>query len=104
MKRILIYVIAAGVILGGVTLIRPHTIEYITQEGQTIENTVEVDALQKRIDDAINASSTAIEAAAQQAYEDAKVKAQTEIELEVTQTYNKEIDAREAALEERVSL
>lgn len=96
--------IVAGVILGGVTLIRPHTVEYVNSEPQTVETRVEVETLQKRIDEALNASSTAIEAAAKQAYDDAKLKAQTEVELEVTRAYNQEIDAREAELEERVSL
>lgn len=63
----------------------------------------EVPTLDKRIADAISASSTDIETEARQAYEEAKKKAETEIALRVTTEYRKEVEKMEAELEEQVS-
>ena len=98
-------VIVVGLALGGVALIKKDSpIEYIQGETQVVEKTVEIETLQKRIDDAITASSTDIETQAQNAYNETKAQAQKEVELEVTRKYRAEIEAREAELEEQVSL
>lgn len=98
-------VIVVGLALGGVALIKKDSpIEYIQGETQVVEKTVEVETLQKRIGDAITASSTDIETQAQNAYNETKAQAQKEVELEVTRKYRAEIEAREAELEEQVSL
>lgn len=55
---------------------------------------VKVDLLESQIKDAISASSTAIEARAQKAYDDAKHQAELEIELEVRTQYVAEQDAK----------
>lgn len=95
-------VIVLGVILGGIALTKPKTVEYIQGETHVVEKTVET--LQKRVDEAITASSTEIEIEAQKAYTEAKEQAQKEVELIVTSQYRKEIEEREAQLEEQVSL
>ena len=98
-------VIVVGLALGGVALIKKDSpIEYIQGETQVVEKTVEVETPQKRIGDAITASSTDIETQAQNAYNETKAQAQKEVELEVTRKYRAEIEAREAELEEQVSL
>lgn len=106
MKQVLLLVmIGIGLALGGVALInKGSTVEYIQGETQVVEKTVEVETLQKRIDDAITASSTDIETQAQNAYNETKAQAKKEVELEVTRKYRAEIEAREAELEEQVSL
>ena len=53
----------------------------------------EVPTLDKRIADAISASSTDIETKAQQAYEDAKKNAENEIALRIIEEYEKEVVA-----------
>ena len=98
-------VIAGGVILvGGMLTFKPNTVEYIKGETQVVEKTVEIETLQKRIDDAITASSTEIEIEAKKAYDETVAKEKKEVELEVTRKYRAEIEAREATLEEEVSL
>lgn len=105
MKKTITIVIVLGVILGGIALFYPSKIEVKNPEPQTVVETefVEKERLDSLIETALTASSTAIEAEAQEAYNDAKKKAETEIKLRVTSEYRKEIEAREAALEEQVS-
>lgn len=62
-----------------------------------------MDALEKRITDAQDAAKADIEAKAQKAYEEAVTKAMLEVELAVTAEYRKEIEAKEAELEQAVS-
>lgn len=102
MKKIILVVIVLGVIAGYYAL-NNERLEYVQSE--TIEKIVEkeVPTLEKRIADAINASSTATEAVAKKAYEEAKEKAETEIALRITTEYRKEVEQREAELEEKVS-
>jgi hypothetical protein len=104
MKHLVIGVIVIGLILGGITYTKKDKIQYTKGDTQIVEKTVEVETLQKRIDDAIHASSTAIESEAQKAFETKKMQLQTEIELEVTRAYRAEIEERESKLEEQVSL
>lgn len=98
--------VATAVILG-VWYFNPFASQvYVAPETKTIEKIVEVETetLQKRIDNALTASSTDIETAAQAAYEEKKEKMRKEVELSVTTQYRKEIEEREARLEEQVSL
>lgn len=104
MKPLVIAVIGTVVILGGVTLTQTSTTEYVQPTVVEKEVTIEVETLHKRITDAITASSTDIESKAKQAYEETKAQLQKEVELEVTRTYRKEIEAKEESLEQEVSL
>ena len=101
MKKIILVVIVLAALTGGYALTQKEPVEYIAP--QVIEKEVEVETLQKRIDNAISASSTATEAVAKKAYEEAKEKAETEIALRITTEYRKEVEQREAELEEKVS-
>ena len=105
MKQVIILVTVVGLIaISWRYYAQEEVIEYIQGETQVVEKTVEVETLQKRIGDAITASSTDIETQAQNAYNETKAQAQKEVELEVTRKYRAEIEAREAELEEQVSL
>jgi len=75
-----------------------HTYQNIIQT-QEVEKRVEVDALQKQVNDALTASSTAIEERAKNAYNAAKRQAEVEIELEVTAKYRAQLEAREKELQ-----
>ena len=102
MKKYIIPVIVLGAVLGGIAL-NNKAIEYV--QGEPVEKIVEkeVPTLEMRIADAISASSTATEAVAKKAYEEAKEQAETEIALRVTTEYRKEVEKKEAELEEKVS-
>ena len=69
--------------------------EYV-QKTETKE--VLVDALDKQIADAIQASSTEIEIRAKNAYENAKHQAEAEVKLQVTTEYRKSLEAKEKEL------
>ena len=79
------------------------TVQYIQGEKEVVEKEVTISELEKRISDAISASSTAIETEASKAYEEKKTQMQKEVELQVTRAYKAEIEARETKLEEEVS-
>ena len=59
----------------------------------------EVDALDGRIQDALTASSSDVEARAGAAYTNAKHQAEVEIKLQVTSAYRAELEKREKALQ-----
>lgn len=99
MKLVITLVIGLCVALGGAILIKNPTIEYVNQSPEVIEKTIEVPQLENRILDAIKASSTDIEAAAQEAYNEKKTQLEKEIELKITRAYREEIEAREVVLE-----
>lgn len=99
MKQVIILVTVVGLIaISWRYYAQEEVIEYIQGETQVVEKTVEVETLQKRVDEAITASSTEIEIEAQKAYTEAKEQIQKEIELNVTTQYRKEIEEREAQL------
>ena len=103
MKLLITVVIVLIVAVGGAILIKNPTIEYVNQSPEVIEKTIEVPQLENRIMDAIKASSTDIEAAAQEAYNEKKTQMEKEIELAVTRAYREEIEAREIALEKETN-
>lgn len=103
MKPLVISVIGLAVILGGITLTKPKAIKY-EQVETIVEKTVEVETLQKRIDDAITASSTDIELKAKEAYEETKKQAQKTIELEVRTKYENELKAKRIELEKETKV
>ena len=101
------YALAIVVVLSlGGAFFFTKEVEYTAPIMEVIEKevTVEVETLEKRIEDALTASSTEIETEAQKAFEEKKLQMQKEIELEVTRAYRAEIEAREATLEAEVSL
>lgn len=97
MKKIIIVAVVVSIIaaLGFLAFVKPKSIVY---ETKTETQQVEVDALQKQIEDAITASSTETEAKARKAYDDAKKQAELEIELAVTAQYRKDIEEKEKEL------
>lgn len=86
------FVIGLG-ILGGITtyFVKGET-TYTAPEVVEKEVTVEVETLDKRIADALHASSTEIEADAQKAYQYAKEQAELEIKTKVRDQYLAEIE------------
>lgn len=104
MKRLAIVVIAVG-LLGGAYLINDKVaVNYIapTEVIKEVEKTVP--ELEKRIADALIASSTDIEAAMQEASQKAKTSIEAEIKLRVNRELQKELEIEESKLEEQVSL
>jgi len=108
MRKAIIGVVAVSVVVFGA-----HTWgKYITEgkvsysAPEVVEKTVEVTVpeLEKRIMDALAASSTEIEAAMQKASQDAKDKIEGEIKLRVNRQMQEELKAEESKLEEQVSL
>lgn len=102
MKYIAAIVVVACIGGIGAYLYSPKAIEYVSPSIVEKEVVKEVATLEKRIADAQTASSSAIETEAQKAYEARKQEMLTEIELEVTREYKKEIEAREVQLEKAV--
>ena len=98
MKKYIAPVLVLGAILGGIAL-KGSRVEYVNTE-TVVEK--EVPTLEKRIETAITASSTEIEAEAQKAYEAAKKNAENEIALRITTEYKKEIEQKETDLEKEV--
>lgn len=103
MKTLLIAIVIVGVLGGGIAIYKQKPVEYIQTAVQTKEVVKEVNPLDVRIENAINASSTQIEAESKQAYETKKSQMQTEVKLAVTRTYRAEIEAKEAELEKQAS-
>jgi len=95
MKRITTFVIVTVLIaLGGVAYtFFPAKIQYMEPEVVEKEVTVEVEALDKKIAEALTASSTDIEIKARKAYEDAKEQAELEITTRVRDQYLAEIES-----------
>ncbi len=104
LKRLVIVGVVVAVILGGVTLIKPKTIEYVKGDTEVVEKTIEIETLQKRIDDAKVAEEMNTEATAYKMYLQTRAQIEKEIELKVTNEYKTEIDAKITELEKQVSL
>lgn len=81
------------------------TVQNIQKE--IVEKVVEVPSketeFEKRAREAINASSTEIEAAVEKAAKDKRENMENEIRLQVTRQMREELDEQEATLEEKVS-
>lgn len=104
MKPILVTLAIALLGVGGTYAYKAQNASVSYEKEITVETVeVEVETLQKRVSDAQEASKGDIEAKAKEAYDKAVNQALLEIELEVTATYRKEIEAKEAELEEQVS-
>ncbi len=95
-------------ILGGIVIVTagviyfvPSTQEFVTERVVVEEKTVEVDTLQKRIDDAQAAALASTTAKAQAAYDAVLKEEAARIELEVRQAYRKELEAHEIELEKQ---
>lgn len=108
MKRLAIAVIVVGLILGGIYIYKASSkVEYVKSaepEATSTPKVQTIEVLERRINDAIQASSTATEVESYKAYTDTKEQIEKEIELKVTSQYRAEIEAREAKLEKEVSL
>lgn len=103
MKYIIIGVLGVGII-GGITLYKPQTIEYINPEPQVVELEVQVDALEKAIKDAQETKRDEAESVAKKAYEDALIQEMKKIELQVISDFNKKLDARQIELEKETKV
>jgi len=95
-----IILVGITVALGLVALEATNGGTMYNQETKTEQ--VEVDMLNKRITDAQDAAKADIAAKAQSAYDAAFEEAMTEIELEVTTNFRKEIETRELELAKEV--
>jgi len=103
MKKLLI--VAIALVAAAIWYFNSHAtpLSY-TKEAEVQQVQVEVDALEKRIEASIAASSTAIEARAKAAYENAKRQAEVEIRLQETTAYKMEIEKKEKELMKETSL
>lgn len=91
MKAFLITGVMGLVIIGGMAFI-PNGIETINKTIE-VEKQVEIDALQKRIDEAVLAQTASTTEKAQKAYDDVLEKETKRIEDEVKADYIAEIEA-----------
>lgn len=96
--------VVVALIGGGYWLSQPVVAENVQTVIQTVTETVEVSELDRRIEEAQNASSSAIEDAAKAAYEETKKQKLLEVELRVTSEYRAEIEQRETELEKEAGL
>ncbi len=105
MKRFYIVGILIGLlVIGGIALSKDTTEYEAVDSIVTVEKEVEVSTLEKRLNDALEANSEAIEAQAQAAYDAAKRQAEAAIELEVVKTFQDEVEALETELEKEIGV
>lgn len=71
---------------------------------ETKEVTVEINALDKAIQDAQKAQEEVIKSTAQKAYDEAYNQEMKKVELQVVTDFNKKLKERQSALEEEISL
>jgi hypothetical protein len=90
MKAILVTGVTGLVIIGGMTLV-PNGTEYLKQTVE-VETQIEVDALEVRIKDALEAAQASTTAKAQEAYNKVLEAEKKRIEDEVKLQYIKEIE------------
>ena len=104
MKRVVIILITAAVILGGIIGVE-YKDKTITYEAQTVEveKIVEVETLSMRVSNAQESARADVELKAKEAYDKALNAAMLDIELAETAKYRKEIEAKEAELEKKSS-
>lgn len=75
----------------------------VSYEKEIVVEVQTVDALEARIKSAKEAKSAEIEALAQEAYNTKKREEELKVEQSVTSEYRKELEAKEAELEEQLS-
>lgn len=95
-------IIIAGVVivLGAVVFSQmSSTTEVITQEAEVLVEEVEVDALEKSINDAQDAKKAEVEAIANKAWQEAYDQEMKKVELEVIKSFNAKLDTRQIELE-----
>jgi hypothetical protein len=97
--------LVAGIALlgvGGYVALQSGAVTYEKEvKTETIVEVQTINELEARITSAVEAKSADIEALAQKAYEEAKANELLEIERSVTSEYRKELQAREAELNEK---
>lgn len=105
MKKVL-FAIGGVAALIGVAYFVPSTTEYVAQgiEVKEVVKEVTVPELDKRVREAITASSTEIEHAANKAAEDKRAAMESDIKLRVINQMKAELEVLEAQEEEKVSL
>lgn len=92
MRKVIFLIVL--VILGGIAvLLKPEKVVFTAPEVVEKEVTVEVETLDKRIQEALHASSTEIEIEAKKAYQYAKEQMELEIKTEIRDAYLAEIEA-----------
>ena len=89
----------------GVVLNNSRSVEYIAQEPEVVTQVVteQVDNLQAAVDAAIAASSTEIEAEAQEAYNATKKRLEQEIEVRVKTEHKARLEGEIDALNSEIS-
>ncbi len=97
------------IVLGGTLAISSligNKSTYTNQEPTIVTETVEktVPELEKRVQEALTASSTDIDKAMEDARQEAKKKIESEIEGRVIEQMQRELDDRKSELEKQVSL
>jgi len=98
MKKLIITGVVLSLI-GVAVWFLPSKVEVVTQEAQVVEKEVEVDALEKSINDAQDAKKADIEAVANKAWQEAYDQEMKKIELEVIKSFNAKLDTRQIELE-----
>jgi hypothetical protein len=88
-------------VAGLVLFVVPTTQEYVTERVVVEEKTVEVDTLQKRIEDAQAAAQASTTEKAQAAYDAVLKEEAARIELEIRKAYRKELETKEIELEKQ---
>lgn len=94
-------VVIGGIIINGSS----KTVEYVAQEPEVVTQVVteQVDNLQAAVDAAIAASSTEIEAEAQEAYNATKKRLEQEIEVRVKTEHKARLEGEIDALNSEIS-
>lgn len=98
MKLLLTTVVVAIVIIG-VLMVIPSKTEVIQHEAEVLVEEVEVDALEKSINDAQDAKKAEVEAIANKAWQEAYDQEMKKVELEVIKSFNAKLDTRQIELE-----
>ena len=98
MKLLLTTVVVAIVIIG-VLMVIPSKTEVIQHEAEVLVEEVEVDALEKSINDAQDAKKAEMEAIANKAWQEAYDQEMKKVELEVIKSFNDKLDTRQIELE-----
>lgn len=89
-------VVAIGV---GAFMFIPSTTEVVTREAEVVVEEVEVDALEKSINEAQDAKKAEMEAIANKAWQEAYDQEMKKVELEVIKKFNAKLNTRQIELE-----
>lgn len=98
MKKYIIAIVIVLAVLGGIAFI-PNKTEYVAPEVVIQEKEVKVDALEQAIREAQEARKSDMEAIAQKAYDAAYSQEMKKTELEIINSFNEQLDARQIQLE-----